>query len=38
MSTDDAVKIIDQVHPELAVMTHLGMSVNLAYYKCGFDG
>ena len=29
MSTDDAAKIIDQVHPELAVMTHLGMSMLL---------
>ena len=27
MSTDDAVKILDHVHPELAVMTHLGMSM-----------
>jgi phosphoribosyl 1,2-cyclic phosphodiesterase len=27
MSTDDAIRILDVVRPELAVMTHLGMSM-----------
>lgn len=27
MSTDDAVRIVDEVRPELAIMTHLGMSM-----------
>jgi phosphoribosyl 1,2-cyclic phosphodiesterase len=27
MSTDDAVRIVDEVRPEMAIMTHLGMSM-----------